>query len=189
MQMSEPRILTINHGGCENILVSWVSSRLNMGIVQHSNDNGKKAIRIEMLPELFSKEWFRDESSLHRKFSELEYFPKKDVRMPELKIFPIMDTENESHPDRCYMTGSMFDGNYFRDRICPIYSIPNLDTVIERAGLGHVSKDKLTSYSNMLDDLEVQDMYDALKGRDDTNLYDFLGYCLRTRPWNQNRNL
>jgi len=187
--MSEPRILTINHGQSENILVSWVGNRLNMGIEQHSNNKGRNAIRIEMLPELFARAWFKDEASLHRKFTNLEYFPKALEKMPGLAIFPIMDTENETHPDRSYMTGAMFDGNHFREQIHPIYNIPNLDAVIEKAGLGTVSKDKPSSYSNMLDDLEVQDMYDALKGRNDTNLQDFLQYCLKTRPWNQGKNL
>ena len=48
--MSEPRILTINHGECENRVVDWVKVRLNMGIERYSRDNGKKAIRIENLP-------------------------------------------------------------------------------------------------------------------------------------------
>ena len=52
--MSEPRILTVNHGQCENILVSWIGGRLNMGIERCSKDNGRQAIRIEMLPTLFS---------------------------------------------------------------------------------------------------------------------------------------
>ena len=53
--MSEPRILTINHGACENMLVGWVQNRLNMGIETCSRKNGAEAIRIENLPELFRR--------------------------------------------------------------------------------------------------------------------------------------
>ncbi len=70
--MSEPRILTINHGECEGIIVSWVSSRLNMGIEQYSRKGGREAIRIENLPALFQERWLADEQSLHRKCPRLE---------------------------------------------------------------------------------------------------------------------
>ena len=92
--------------------------------------------------------------------------------MPGLRIFPIMDTENENHPDMSYISGEMFRNNHFRDRIRPIYSIPNLDGVLEKAGAGKVSKDKPSSYSNMLDEYEVIDLYRTLKDRKDTNLQE-----------------
>ena len=153
-----------------------------MGIETYSRKRGEEAIRIENLPHLFSLKWLSNEIDLHKKYPNLEYFPNQQIRMPELMIFPIMDTENGRDPNKAYMTGSMFDQSPFRKRIHPIYSIPNLDVVIEKAGLGQVSKDKPSSYSNMLDDLEVKDLYDALKDRQDTNLSDFLKYCMKTRP-------
>ncbi len=98
-----------------------------------------------------------------------------------------MDTENAHNPDKSYMSGAMFDHSPFSKRIEPIYSIPNLDVVMEKAGLGHVSRDKPSSYNNMLDEYEPLELYTVLKGRDDTNLQNFLRYCLKSRPEYQNR--
>ncbi len=188
--MSEPRILTINHGECENRVVDWVKVRLNMGIEKYSRDNGKKAIRIENLPGILEMGWLGSEPRLHAKFGNLEYDPRKNPRMPGLRIFTIMDTEYDiSHSDRSYITGNMFGGCFFRDRMTPIYNAPNMDVVFERSSIGHVSSKKPASYTDILDDYEVIDVYNMLKGRDDSNLSEFLRYCLRTRPEYQNRVL
>ena len=188
--MSEPRILTINHGECENRVVDWVKVRLNMGIEKYSRENGKKAIRIENLPGLLDVGWLGSESGLHAKFRNLEYDPRKEPRMPGLHIFPIMDTEYDiAHSDRSYITGNMFGRCFFRDRMTAIYNAPDMDTVFEKAGIGHVSYKKPASYTDILDDYEVIDVYNMLKGREDTNLSVFLGFCLRTRPEFQNKVL
>ena len=186
--MSEPRILTIDHGECENRVVDWVKGRLNMGIERYSKDDGREAIRIENLPDVLEMRWMKSEKDLHAMFGDLEYYPGRTPRMPNLRIFTIMDTEYElSHSDRSYMTGNMFGKCCFRDRMTAIYNAPNMDTIFERAGIGRVSYRKPSSYTDILDDYEVPEVYGMLKGRKDSNLSEFLGYCLRTRPEYQGR--
>lgn len=188
--MSEPRILTINHGASENRVVDWVKVRLNMGIEKYSREGGEKAIRIENLPGILDGKWLSSESALHAEFRNLEYYPKKTPRMPGLRIFTIMDTEYEiDRSDKSYISGSMFDKCFFKDRMVPIYNAPDMDTVFENAGIGHVSYKKPASYTNILDDYEVIDVYDMLKGRDDSNLSEFLKYCISTRPEYQDKVL
>lgn len=188
--MSEPRILTINHGECENRVVDWVKVRLNMGIEKYSRENGKKTIRIENLPDVLKMKWLGSESSLHSKYRDLEYFPRANPSMPSLHIFTIMDTEFELlHSNRTYMTGNMFNGCYFRDQMTAIYNAPDMDTIFEKAGIGRVSYKKPASYTDILDDYEVLDVYHLLKDRSDSNLSEFLKYCLLTRPEYQNKPL
>ena len=188
--MSEPRILTINHGECENRLVDWVKVRLNMGIERYSKDNGRMAIRIENLPDILDMRWLGSESGLHSRFRNLEYDPRKIPRMPGLHIFTIMDTECDlAHSDRNYISGNIFSRCCFKDRMTAIYSSPDMDTVFEKAGIGHVSCKKPASYSDILDEYEVVDVYRMLKGREDSNLSVFLEYCLRTRPEYQGKEL
>jgi len=186
--MSEPRILTIDHGRCEDILVGWVRVRLNMGIEYYSKNKGREAIRIENLPSLFGSRWLSSEPELHRKYPDLEYSVKERPMMPKLKIFPIMDTERDlAHSDRSYMTGNMFAKSCFSDRVVPIYNIPDLDTIFREAGIGKVTSDKPSSYSDILDGYDVIEIYEMVKGREDTNLSEFLKYCLKTRPEYQGR--
>lgn len=186
--MGEPRILAINHGECENRVVDWVKVRLNMGIEKYSKKNGTEAIRIENLPELLKSKWLCGEQNLHSKYKNLEYLSKENPRMPNLRIFTIMDTEYElAHSNRSYITGNMFNQCYFQGRMTAIYNAPNMDRVFEKADIGKVSCKKPSSYTDILDSYEVMDLYEKLNGREDSNLSVFLGYCLSTRPEYQNK--
>lgn len=184
--MSEPRVIVVAHGRSEVELVLWMMSRLHMSIVIDSKNNGREAIRIENLSDWFSQKHYTNERELHRRFVELEYFPKTNNPMPRLVIFVMMDTENDLS-SRAFITGDVFKSHPLKDRIVPIYCHPNMDTIFGRLGKGDISANKINSYRNILDELEPRELYELLKCDKDTNMGVFIRYCLDTRPNNQGR--
>ncbi|MBQ7701869.1 MAG: hypothetical protein IJT54_05645 [Candidatus Methanomethylophilaceae archaeon] len=88
--------------------MDWVKVRLNKG---YREVFGGKAIRIENLLGIPDTGWPRGESAFHSKFRDLEYDPRKNLLMPCLRIFAIMDTQYEiSRSDRSYIAGNRFGG-------------------------------------------------------------------------------
>jgi len=183
--MSTCRTLIVVHGRSELIFCKGIARVLRMNAEYDSDNGGGNCIQIRHLEERFRSDHFRSELALHNKFKKLEYLSGKDVKMPNLRIFPIMDLDDSSHMVKQYKTKNMFNACIFKDRITPIFSDPDLDTVLNRCGFG-VSHDDLSSYDELFNEHELSDVIKALRGRNDTNLAVFLDYCLSITPSYQN---
>ncbi|MDR0334745.1 MAG: hypothetical protein LBH69_02530 [Methanomassiliicoccaceae archaeon] len=151
--------------------------------VEFDFDNrGETSIQIRHLTERFSSGPYRSENDLRKKFGILEYLERKDVKMPNLKIFPIMDTDDSPYEEKSYRTGNLFSSSIFKDRIIPIFNTPNLDSVLNECGFRIDPNNKIGSYYALVGKYELRDLIDALKDCKNTNLPIFLRYCASVTP-------
>ena len=132
--MSTCRTLAVVHGKSELILCRGIASKHRINIEFDSENGGETCIQISHLEERFCTGPFKSESSLHKKYDKLEYFGKKTDKMPNLKIFPIMDTDDSPQSEKAYRTGNMFHHSAFGSRVIPIFNTPNLDEVFIECG-------------------------------------------------------
>ena len=179
--MSSCRTLAVVHGKSELIFCKGIASKLRINMEYDSNDRGETCIQILQLEERFCTGHFKTEGSLHKKYDKLEYFGREKVKMPNLKIFPIMDTD-DSLMGKSYRTGNMFHSSVFGDRIYPIYNIPNLDSVLIECGIEIDRNNKVRSYSNLVNEYDLKEIIDALKGCNNTNICVFLNHCASITP-------
>ena len=183
--MNTCRTLVVAHGRSEMRFCKGIASNLRMNVEYDSNNDGRNCIQICHLEERFCSDHFRSELTLHNKFKKLEYFGGKDVKMPNLRIFPIMDLDDSSQMIKRYKTKNMFNASVFKDRITPIFNDPNLDAVLNKCGFG-VSHDDVESYDELFNEYELSDIIGALRGCDDTNITEYLDHCLSVTPSYQN---
>ena len=180
------RTLVIAHGKSELIMVKDIASRMRMDIETFSWDGGQRSIKLEHISDVLRTPPFESEMSLKRFFPRLEYRSGKGVRMPNLKIFPIMDRDGDDIRDGAYISGDMFRDSPFFGRIIPIFNIGNLDIVLEGCGYGKV-EDKMRFYRKTFSTIDVTDLYNRLRESYSTNLDVFLYHCMQHCPPFQGR--
>ena len=176
------RTLTVVHGKSELIFCRGIASNLKISIECDSENGGKTSIQIPHLTERLSTGSFESETSLHKKFGDLEYLKGKHIKMPNLKIFPIMDTGENPMYERSYKTGNMFRTSVFWNNIIPIFNTPNLDEVLISCGFKIDAREKIRSYHALVNEYELSDFIDGLKNCENTNLPVFLGHCASIAP-------
>lgn len=180
--------LVVVHGKSEVMLCRRISQLLRMPMEILSRKGGEESILISRLPEYLSERPFDSELSLHKQYPAFEYMPRKDTSMPNLRIFTIMDVDMDSHLLKRYLSKDLFQGVLFQDRIVPIFSNPNLDSVMDEIGYGSVVSKKIRSYSKMMDQItDPLDFYMRLSKCDSTNLDLFVRHCLSRSPPYQSR--
>ena len=184
--MSTCRTLAVVHGKSELIFCKGIASDLRINMEYDSNNKGENCIQISHLEERFRSGPFASENHLHKKYDKLEYLGRRTVKMPSLKIFPIMDTDDSSRLENAYRTGNMFRSSVFSDRIVPIFNTPNLDGVMRECGFEIDSNDKVGSYHDLIDECELPDIIGKLRRCENTNLWVFLDHCASIAPNYQN---
>jgi len=184
--MSVCRTLAVVHGKSELIFCRGIAKDLRINVEYDSNNGGENCIQISHLGERFCSGHFKSENTLHKKYDKLEYYGGKANKMPYLKIFPIMDTDDSPRDERSYRTNNMFRSSVFGDRIIPIFNAPNLDGVLTQCGFEIDSNNKVRSYEKMFDEFELSDLADRLKDNKNTNLWVFLDHCISIAPSYQN---
>ena len=184
--MNTCRTLVVAHGKSELEFCRGLMSNIKMKIVYDSENGGESCIQIRHLTERFTSEPYVSENSLHKKFGKLEYLEGKQIKMPGLKIFPIMDTDDSPQTEKSYRTGNMFRSSVFGDRIIPIFNTPNLDAVLNECGFRIDPNNKIRSYAALVEGYELRDLIAGLKNCGNTNLPVFLEYCASVTPSYQN---
>jgi hypothetical protein len=152
--MSGYRTVVVAHGKSEIIFCRGIASNLRMGLVVDSENNGETCIQIRQLEERFSSGAYGSELDLHKAFDKLEYLDE-DVKMPKLRIFPVMDTDDSPLDEKSYRTNNMFNSSVFKDRITPIFNTPNIDAVLAECGFEINSNNKIRSIHNLIRDHEL----------------------------------
>jgi len=171
------RTLVVVHGKSEYEFCKGIASNYRLSIEYDHENRGENCIQIRQLEERFSSGHFRSENALHKKFEDLEYLGRNEIKMLHLRIFPIMDTDDSPRDATSYRTNNMFNSSTFKDRITPIFNTPDLDTVLRKCGFKINSNDKIGSYGRLVNEYELQELISALDNRNDTNITVFLKYC------------
>lgn len=180
--------LVIAHGKTEMVLCHRISNLLRMPMVIVSRDRGEEAITISQLPTMLSTGPFSSEYRLHKAHPELGYNPRGKVKMPDLRIFTLMDVDMDRSLLKSYVSRDLFRDSPFRDRIVPVVNDPNMDVVMEEIGMGSVQIKKTRSYARMVDGIEDPlDFLRRLEGSDSTSMDQFVRHCLSCSPPYQHR--
>lgn len=185
------KAVVIVHGKSELILVQYIRSNLKLPIKIVSKENGRKSIEITSLknefrkPEYKSVEQFADKHNIE--------FDESDGCLNSFKLFVIMDKDDCSEEIyQSYINKSLFRNSPLKDYIVPICNNPDLETVL--TGTKYMpkpirSKDKASYYSKIFpvnhsghydhDILkDLHDFYNCLNGIQNTNMDQFIKYCL-----------
>lgn len=179
--MSGCRTLVIAHGRSELIFCRGLASNYRLEIAFDSEDNGNRCIQMSGLRGRLSSDVYRTEYDLHKEYPVLEYLEHKTVKMPRLRIFPIMDTDDSRLYEKRYRTGEMFTASTFKDRITPIYNSPNLDAVLRECGF-NTDHNNMGTYHKLVkevNEMGLRGFIDRLSecNRTETNLPVFLEHC------------
>jgi len=185
--MSSCKTLVIVHGKSELIFCKGLASNYRLNIAIDSEENGEKCIQILSLEERLCSEHYVSEYSLHKKFDKLEYLSEKDIKMPNLKIFPIMDTDDSLRHFNSYVTKNMFSSSPFKGRVVPIFNMPNLDKVLIDSGFDVDKNNKVESYQNIISQYELNEIVEKIGKSKNTNLLKFLHHCASMIPNYQNK--
>jgi hypothetical protein len=182
------KTVVVVHGKSELILCRNISSNLRIQIEPYSKNSGNESIKIVHLKDLLCDGDFKDEYTLHKKYSKLEYLPKKPQKMPNLKIYTIIDIDGCPRQRRSYETKDIFKDSVFYDRITPIYNDDNLDIVMELCGFGKVGPNKTEYYQNLTKNINLFEFRDKLTECKNTNMEEFIDYCISIAPNYKTKN-
>ncbi|MDO5861823.1 MAG: hypothetical protein Q4Q58_03405 [Thermoplasmata archaeon] len=179
------RTLVVAHGKSEMMICSKIAAIAGIGIEIDSNDMGRETIAISGLQSRFESKTYSSELALSREFDRLEYFGRKkmDQRMPNLRIFTVMDIDGDRESMLRYTTGEMFKEFPLGRYVTPIYNDRNLDEVMEAIGYGSVVSKKVKTYRQICDGItDLVDLYRRLKENENTNMEEFVLHCLNHGP-------
>jgi len=179
--MSGCRTLVVAQGKSEIVFCKGIASNLKMLLEVDSEDKGETCIQIRQLEERFSSGTYASEHELHKAFGKLEYLDE-EVKMPRLRIFPIMDTDDSPQEKKSYRTDNMFKTSVFKDRITPIFNTPNIDAVLTECGFEINPNNKIRSIHKLVNNHELNELINALKDCRNSNLVVFLNYCASITP-------
>ena len=185
--MPLPNTVVIAHGASEVILARTISEMMRVPVIVFSKKNGKETIALKHLPDVLSEYPFDSESSMHRAFPQLQYLKGKRIRMPELRIVPIVDVDADRRSLKSYLSGDMFRDCVFHDRIIPVVNDPNMEAVFEDLGFPPIT-DKVEFYSQLYK-IDVNALYEGFKGSGRTNMELFMEQLRKHCPSCQRRRL
>lgn len=168
--------IAICHGRTEVILARWISQQSRVKILVDAKNDGKQAIMLNNLIAFMKDNGYYNESRLKRRFRDIEYKHEKGLK--DLRIFIIMDVDVDRRTANDFLTKKIFEECPLYDHIVPILSDRSLDDVMNSIDLPIASYNKLDDYKQALYSITVDDLYDMLRGRKDTNLGDMIAEIL-----------
>lgn len=182
--MGLPVSIAIVHGKTEKMLLQWMCQELMVPMIIDT-PNGDCTVSMLGIDEVLSRPAYSSYQHLHREFELLEY-DKKSRTMPRLRIFPVLDVDGDVRSFKSYKTGDMFRDVPLGKQVVPIYNDPCLETVLERAGYGHV-RHNTQDFGTFLDRLEVRSFHDRISGCDGTNMDVLMEHLMSFCPGCQNK--
>lgn len=86
----------IAHGMSELDLFRGILAWTGQDAVVYSRNNGRNNIAISHLDRILREAPFTSEKALHDSYSELRYNSRGRQKMPDLRIFPVMDYDGDN---------------------------------------------------------------------------------------------
>lgn len=190
-KLNYTKALVIVHGKSEKQICQYIKNKLRLKIEIYSDKNGEKAIQITSLKNTLNNKIFKSYRNFINTFEDIELTDNNKSINNNFKIFIIMDTDDCSEDEkRKFINKEMFKGHWAYDYIVPIYNIPELETVLTEAKVPFTKtgvkrkKEYIKLFPtdpkyNKTDEVQIKELLNALKKQKNTNLNDFLDFCLK----------
>lgn len=186
------KAIAICHGKSEKQLSDFLKSNLRIRIYIESDKKGEKSIQITSVMNILNGKKYNTLNNFIREFSDVEICKNKTKKQlsPEFKIFIIMDTDDCTEQQKNnFLNKEMFKKHWAYPYIVPIYNIPNLEIVLEKSGIKFEKKgeERKKEYIKIFptdakyknnEMIQVQDFCNNLKKTKQTNLDEFVKFCL-----------
>lgn len=184
------KAVVIVHGKSEKQLAQYVKSKLRLKIEIESDKNGEKSIQITSLDKFINNKKFKSLNSFLRNFEDAELNANGKKLNEKFKIFIIMDTDDCTEKQKEeFIKKTMFKKHWAYDNIVPIYNSQNLEDVLTKAKIPFEKKGdkRKKEYIKIFptdkkyersDEIQIKDLKEKLKGVKNTNLDEFLEFCL-----------
>lgn len=178
----------ICHGLSELSIVNYIKSHLHLKLEVFSKDKGHCSVQITSLMSFLDGRNFQSVSKFYKEY-DVEHHKNKLINF---KLFIIMDTDDCTEKQKqAFESKEMFKNHPLFDYIVPIFNVPNLESVLIKAGImtKKIKDNEKGSYylktfpiskePYCLDSFnEILTLKDKLIGVKSTNLDVFLDYCL-----------
>lgn len=180
--------IVIVHGKSEKQICQYIKNKLRLKIEIYSDKQGEKAIQITSLKNTLNNKIFKSMKTLTNMYEDIEFDGR--VIQKDFKIFIIMDTDDCTDKQKeDFINKEMFRGHWAYDYIVPIYNIPELETVLEKAKvpfkMAGVKRKK--EYIKLFptdakyeknDEVQIEELSRKLKKLNNTNFDVFFEFCL-----------
>lgn len=189
-KLNYTKALVIVHGKSEKQICQYIKNKLRLKIEIYSDKNGEKAIQITSLKNTLNNKIFKSYRNFINTFEDIELIDNKNINK-DFKIFIIMDTDDCSEEEkRKFINKEMFKGHWAYDYIVPIYNIPELETVLTEAKVPFTKTGvkRKKEYIKLFptdpkytktDEVQIKELLNKLKKQKNTNLNEFLDFCLK----------
>lgn len=192
-QLNYTKAVIIVHGKSEKQICQYIKNKLRLKIEIYSDKNGEKAIQITSLKNTLNNKIFKSFKNFIKTYEDIKLTDDGKSLDSAFKIFIIMDTDDCSeNQKRDFISKRMFESHWAYNNIVPIYNIPELETVLETANIpfkktGNKRKKEYIKIFptdpkyEKTDEIQIQELLNTLQKQKNTNLYEFLDFCLKSR--------
>lgn len=190
-KLNYTKAVVIVHGKSEKQICQYIKNKLRLKMEIYSDKNGEKAIQITSLKNTLNNKIFKSYRNFIKTYEDIELDHDGKSISNNFKIFIIIDTDDCTEiQKRNFMNGEMFKEHWAYNYIVPIYNIPELETVLETANIPFqkTGDKRKKEYIKLFptdpkyektDEIQIQELLNTLKKQKNTNLDEFLDFCLK----------
>lgn len=184
------KAVVVVHGKSELQICQYIKQKLRLKIEIESDKHGEKAIQITSIKHILSNKKFKSKDAFLRNFNFIELDEKGKNINSDFRIFFIMDTDDcTEEQKKKFKNKEMFKDHWAYDYIVPIYNSPELETVLEKAGVPfkkagikrkkeYIKLFPTDDKYNKTDVMQIEELLNNLKFIKETNMDEFLKFCL-----------
>ncbi|CCZ89080.1 putative uncharacterized protein [Coprobacillus sp. CAG:605] len=190
-QLNYTKAIVIVHGKSEKQICQHVKSKLRLKMEIVSNNNGESSIQITSVKQTLNNTIFKSYNSFIKKYEDVKLSSNNKSLDEDFKIFIILDTDDCTENQKsAFINKKMFKSHWAYDHIVPIYDSPNLEEVLKKANVPFTKTGdkRKKEYVKLFptdpkyeksDEIQIQELCDNLKKQTNTNLNEFLDFCLK----------
>ncbi len=190
-QLNYTKAIVIVHGKSEKQICQHVKSKLRLKMEIVSNNNGESSIQITSVKQTLNNTIFKSYNSFIKKYEDVKLSNNNKYLDEDFKIFIILDTDDCTENQKsAFINKEMFKSHWAYDHIVPIYDSPNLEEVLKKANVPFTKTGdkRKKEYVKLFptdpkyeksDEIQIQELCDNLKKQTNTNLNEFLDFCLK----------
>ncbi len=191
-QLNYTKAVVIVHGKSEMQICQYIKNKLRLKMEIYSDKNGEKAIQITSLKNTLNNKIFKSFKNFIKTYEDIKLTDDGKSIDANFKIFIIMDTDDCSEKQKKdFISCEMFKEHWAYKYIVPIYNIPELESVLEMANIPFkkLGDKRKAEYVKIFptdpkykksDEIQIQELLNKLKKQQNTNLNEFLEFCLKS---------